>query len=147
MELYLAIQSQMENELLVSKEYYLLSARIFTMLSLNEDNRKMNGMDFFEEIYSAYINLIQKSMVIVKKIHDKLLSIDDMIVIRRNRDLNIMSLTAKPRTFTGFNIDRDQLHNLSFVSRKELSREKISTDEDIENKEDPNIDMFYSNTV
>ena len=71
-ELYLAIQSQMENELIVSKEYYLLSTSIFKMLTLSVMNRKLAGLDYLEECYNSYTELIDKSNVINKKIKDKL---------------------------------------------------------------------------
>jgi len=71
-ELYLAIQSQMENELIVSKEYYLLSTSIFKMLSLSLNNRKISGLDYLEECYNTYTELVDKSNVIGRRIKDKL---------------------------------------------------------------------------
>lgn len=85
-ELYLAIQTQMDNELQVSKEYYIMSTRIFAMLSLNHENRKIDGMDFFEEIFALYTSLIQKSIFINKKIMDRLLPIEDIIIVKAKRD-------------------------------------------------------------
>lgn len=78
-ELYLAIQNQMENELLVSKEFYLLSTSIFKMLSLNIEHRKMDGIDFLEECYNTYTELISKSNVIANKIKDKLIPVHHML--------------------------------------------------------------------
>ena len=71
-ELYFAIQSQMENELLTSKDYYILSIDIFKILSLHPDNRNIDGMTFLDEKYGTYVKLIENSNVIVKKILDKL---------------------------------------------------------------------------
>jgi hypothetical protein len=71
-ELYLAIQSQMENESMVSKEYYLLSTTIYKILKLEVENRKVDGMDFLEQSFTNYTELIGKSNVIAKKINDKL---------------------------------------------------------------------------
>ena len=98
-ELYLAIQVQMDNEIQVSKEYYTMSTRIFAMLSLNYENRKIDGMDFFEEIFSQYTSLINKSNFINKRIMDRLLPIEDLIVVkakRDNRDKIILHSLKKP---------------------------------------------------
>jgi hypothetical protein len=84
-ELYLAIQRQMESELLACKDFYLISTRIFTTLSLNIENRKIDGMDFFEEIFSEYTNLMQKSIIIADKIDDKLIPIDDIYHVKYTR--------------------------------------------------------------
>lgn len=78
-ELYLAIQIQMENELLVSKEFYILSTSIFKMLSLNVEHRKMDGIDFLEDSYNTYTELISKSNIIANKLKDKLNPIDHML--------------------------------------------------------------------
>jgi len=71
-ELFLAIQSQMENELLTSKDYYILSIDIYKILSLRPDNRSIDGMTFLDEKYGTYVKLIENSNVLIKKISDKL---------------------------------------------------------------------------
>jgi hypothetical protein len=78
-ELFLGIQVQMENELLVSKEYYILSTSIFKMLSLNVKNRNVNGHEFLEHCFDEYSNLIEKSNIIVTKITDKLIPLEDIL--------------------------------------------------------------------
>jgi hypothetical protein len=78
-ELFLGIQVQMENELLVSKEYYILSTTIFKMLSLNIKNRNVNGHEFLEHCFDEYSNLIEKSNIIVNKIIDKLIPLEDIL--------------------------------------------------------------------
>jgi len=71
-ELYLSIQAQMENELVTSKEYYLLSIEIYKLLSLNIMNRNIDIKTFMEEKFSHYQKLIEKSNIIVNNITDKL---------------------------------------------------------------------------
>ena len=71
-ELYLSIQTQMENELVTSKEYYLLGIEIYKLLSLKIGNRNIDIKSFMEEKFSQYQKLIEKSNVIIKKITDKL---------------------------------------------------------------------------
>ena len=71
-ELYLSIQSQMENELVTSKEYYLLGIEIYKLLSLHIINRSVDIKAFMEEKFSQYQKLIEKSNVIVNHYTDKL---------------------------------------------------------------------------
>lgn len=71
-ELYLAIQKQMENELLSSKDYYILSIDIFKMLNLNLENRNPDGKAYLEEKYSEYCEFMKKSNTIEKKLLDQL---------------------------------------------------------------------------
>lgn len=71
-ELYLAIQKQMENELLSSKDYYILSIDIFKMLNLNIENRTPEGKAYLEEKYSEYCEFMKKSNTIEKRILDQL---------------------------------------------------------------------------
>ena len=71
-ELYLAIQKQMENELLSSKDYYILSIDIFKMLNLNVENRNPDAKAYLEEKYAEYCEFMKKSNTIEKKILDQL---------------------------------------------------------------------------
>jgi hypothetical protein len=71
-ELYLAIQKQMENELLSSKDYYILSIDIFKMLNLNVENRNPDGKAYLEEKYAEYCEFMKKSNTIEKRLLDKL---------------------------------------------------------------------------
>ena len=71
-ELFLGIQSQMESELLTSKDYYLLSIDIFKLLSLHPENRFVDGRAYLDDKYSIYVKLIENSNLITQKISDKL---------------------------------------------------------------------------
>jgi hypothetical protein len=75
-ELFLAIQSRMENELMASKDYYILSIEIFKVLTLERENRSIGGKTFLEASYSTYVKLIENSNIIDKKIGDRLAYID-----------------------------------------------------------------------
>lgn len=72
LELYLGIQSAMEKELLSSKNFYKLSVDIYKVLSLSMEHRVVNGNEFLNEKYSEYVQLIEESNVIAKKIQDKM---------------------------------------------------------------------------
>ena len=75
-ELFLAIQSRMENELMASKDYYILSIEIFKVLTLDRENRSIGGKTFLEASYGTYVKLIENSNVIDNKISDRLAYID-----------------------------------------------------------------------
>ena len=60
-ELFLSIQATMENELIASKDFYLLSVDIFKMLYLERETRMVNGKVFLDETYQTYCKLIENT--------------------------------------------------------------------------------------
>lgn len=77
-ELYLAIQTQMENEMTSLKDYYLLSIDIYKMLKLDVVNREPDGKAYLEEKYSEYCTFIKSSNIMVTHINDRLSAISLM---------------------------------------------------------------------
>ena len=71
-ELFLSIQSSMEEELIASKDFYLLGIDIFKVLSLTRENRSINGKVFLEEKFSTYEKLIENNSPIQKSLKDTL---------------------------------------------------------------------------
>ncbi len=71
-ELFLGIQKNSEEELSVSKEYYMLSVSIFKMLNLERKNRSIDGKTFLDEVYSNYNKLYERSNLLHVKISDNL---------------------------------------------------------------------------
>jgi hypothetical protein len=69
-ELYLGINSQMESELIASKEYYILATGIYKTLSLKEENRPQDMKIYLEECYNNYIKLLENSYIVNNKIDD-----------------------------------------------------------------------------
>jgi len=63
-ELFLSIQSTMENELIASKDFYLLSVDIFKILSLERGTRMINGKVYLDETYQTYCKLIENSNIV-----------------------------------------------------------------------------------
>lgn len=76
-ELFLTIQTIMEQSLIHSKEFYLLSINIYKTLLLDRTNRIIPGKDFLETTYSDYCKLYESSELIDKKKIDSLAPIDD----------------------------------------------------------------------
>lgn len=77
-ELYLGIQKQMENELSISKEYYLLSIDIHKTLNLSKEHRPIPAKEYLDKIYSNYCKLIENSNLLPRKIIDKLAEIPNI---------------------------------------------------------------------
>lgn len=71
-ELYLQIQAQMENELVLSKSFYLLSIEIQKILTLERPHRTEDGKTVLEEKFSIYTKLIENSNLNPKSIKDML---------------------------------------------------------------------------
>jgi hypothetical protein len=89
-ELYLQIQTQMDNELTMSKEFYMLSIEIYKCLSLERHHRLLDGKSFLEEKFSIYEKLIEASGVINQKITDKLTPLPAKL---KSKPSNIVPLT------------------------------------------------------
>ena len=71
-ELYLTIQKSMENELLASRDYYLLSIDIFKTLSLVRQHRPIPAKEYLDEKYNEYVKLFENSNLLDKKLIDRL---------------------------------------------------------------------------
>lgn len=71
-ELYLAIQKGMENELISQRDYYLLGVDIFKTLSLAREHRPVPAKDYLEKCYNTYCKLTESSNALPKKVEDKL---------------------------------------------------------------------------
>lgn len=79
-ELFLSIQSSMEDELLASKDFYLLGIEIFKVLSLARENRAIDGKVFLEEKFSTYQKLIENNSPIHKSLKDNLSPIPSALI-------------------------------------------------------------------
>jgi hypothetical protein len=71
-ELYLTIQKSAENELLASKDYYILSIDIHKTLSLSKHNRPIPAKEYLDKKYDEYVKLYENSNLLSKKIIDSL---------------------------------------------------------------------------
>jgi len=71
-ELYLQINRDMEQELVSSKDFYTLAIDIYKFLSLRPENRPVAQKIFIDDTYNRYVKLIQSSLLLKKKLDDKL---------------------------------------------------------------------------
>jgi len=79
LELFMEIEKTMSKELVVSKEFYILSTDIFKVLALERSNRNVDGKTFMDDIYNRYIKLYEQSNLLNKRIKDSLRPIQDSI--------------------------------------------------------------------
>lgn len=71
-EIYLGLSKRVEDEFLISKEYYLLSINVYKVLSLEHANRSSDSRIVLEEFWNEYSRLIDKSHLIDKRVLDSL---------------------------------------------------------------------------
>ena len=134
-KLYLAIQTQMELELITSKDFYTLSTNIYKTISLNAENRGVDGIAFLNTCFQEYSELVQKSSMLRKKINDRMVpqkiglfesiyNLPSHITSDLIPHLNLPQLSAEINSMTS---------NLS----EEISKdEEISNDDEEEEKTD-----------
>tara|TARA_R110001599_G_scaffold67633_1_gene190879 strand:- start:1109 stop:1453 length:345 start_codon:yes stop_codon:yes gene_type:complete len=70
----------MENELMISKDYYILAIDIFKQLNLTRDLRVSGGILFLDETMAKYQKLMEKSNLYERKIHDQLTPIESNLL-------------------------------------------------------------------
>jgi hypothetical protein len=63
-ELYLGIQKTMENELIASKDFYLLAVDLYKMASLPPEDRMVNARTYLDDKYKHYCKLMENSDLI-----------------------------------------------------------------------------------
>lgn len=80
-ELYLAIQKSMENEMNSQRDYYLMSVDIYKTLSLSREHRPVPAKDYLEKQYNSYCKLIENSNTVMKRLDDRLAPLPNSIKI------------------------------------------------------------------
>ena len=83
----------METEIVLSREYYVLSVDIFKTLSLDCENRLNDGKEYLNECYGNYIKLIERSDVLDKRIHDELMPMTNNKSVYKRKSDTILSPT------------------------------------------------------
>lgn len=74
-KLYLSIETSMQNELKMSKNFYTLSIDVYRMLRLTPKERGENGLTYLHKVFSTYSKLMEESNLSNKAFHgDKLTS-------------------------------------------------------------------------
>ena len=60
-ELFLGIQNQIEKNLILQRDFYILSIDIYKTLQLTRKNRKMKGIEYLDKCFDEYNKLFQLS--------------------------------------------------------------------------------------
>ena len=67
-KLYLNLASNINDEISLSKDFYILSVSMFKISHLRESDRGVEPLQFLNECYSQYIKLIEQSTLLRKSI-------------------------------------------------------------------------------
>lgn len=106
-ELYMQVQNGMENELNMSKAFYILGTDIYKTLSLDTIHRDGTAKQYLDEKYSEYTKLFESAMLISKTVADKLTPIDQM----ENKRLALTSNYSQNDMYYGAYSATDQQNN------------------------------------
>jgi hypothetical protein len=88
-KLYLNLTTNINNEIDLSKSYYILSINIYKMLSLRPTDQ--NPRVFLDECFSEYTKLIEQSSILIKDIKKDLLTIDEYFRVSSDCDSSLGS--------------------------------------------------------
>jgi hypothetical protein len=111
----------MENELIASKDFYLLSVDIFKILSLERNTRMVNGKVYLDEMYQTYCKLIENSNIVSKEMKN--------MIMPRNFTPKLLSETKKELSET-----KKEVENELVVMKRSLKKYEPD-EEDMEEKE------------
>ena len=76
-KLYLNLNNSINDEIALSKDFYILSISIFKILNLKQEDRGVQPLQFLNVSYSLYVKLIEQSSLLRNNIkHDELTKID-----------------------------------------------------------------------
>jgi hypothetical protein len=130
-ELYLAIQTQMESELISSKDFYLLSIDIFKMLALDPINRPIEGPNYLADKYKDYCEFFKKSNTISKRMNDTLLEID--------KNATLSNTVSSRSLFVSKKSNMSNISNISHQSPRQIEDNHSELAEaDLENNKEEN---------
>ena len=131
-ELFLSIQSTMENELISSKDFYLLSVDIFKILSLEPGTRMINGKVYLDQTYQTYCKLIENSNIVSAEMKN-------MIEPSRHLQLSPKLLSSTKEEVAA------EIHSMSSLSSSKhlLNSKRSSNDEKYEPPQNNNRLLYY----
>jgi hypothetical protein len=139
-ELFLSIQSTMENELVASKDFYLLSVNIFKILSLERGTRMINGKVYLDETYQTYCKLIENSNIVNSEMKNMItpkMLIDTKREETNNTELVVVVKHEKTRKNNEQKEEEDEVEEIEEVEEekeKEIVEEKkIEMEIEVEN--------------
>jgi hypothetical protein len=75
-KLYLHLDTTINESGSLSQSFYLLSINIYKILELSEENRKCEGNQYLNEVYSEYIKLLDSSNLFKRDIKNDSMIMD-----------------------------------------------------------------------
>ena len=103
-KLYLNLSSNINEEIGLSKDFYILSIDIFKVTQLNQDDRHIDPLEFVNGCYSRYIKLIEASSLLRKNIkNDELVNIDIKRYLSGSPTSSVTSDDSSNDSYTGNN--------------------------------------------
>jgi len=102
-KLYLNIAQNLENESNMSREFYILSVEIYKMITLPQEQRNSNGIEFLNSKYSHYIKLYEESNLLKKQYKKDTLTKIDKNLIAEFSDVGSVGSVSEPETPNDFN--------------------------------------------
>lgn len=138
-ELYMQIQNGMENELNMSKAFYILSTDIYKTLSLDTIHRDGTAKQYLDEKYSEYTKLFETALLINKTITDKLTPIKQL----ENKRLSLVKSTkeslipyAEENTYDLSNMFMMSSGVFDKSNTNDLTNDMINKDDEVSAEED-----------
>lgn len=156
-ELYLSIQSNMENELSASKDFYILGVDIYKTLNLHRENRGGNPRSYLDEKHAQYCKLIETSNLLVKKIKDALAPVPPSLLdlssttTSPNSPINTNKLDRITDLHSTYSTDDDIVQIKKKKKKQELFKDNIFNQNikniNKKNETEPMIGQFYHNST
>lgn len=117
-EMYLGIQTAMDNEIALSKDYYSLAIDIFKCLNLSREHRSDEPKSYLDKKYSEYKALRETSSLLKRKLNVDLLAIipDGM----ENQSVDSSSIRKNPVLSKSVQTSTDSLRTESLEREDEL---------------------------
>ena len=102
-KLYLNISQNLENESNMSREFYILSVETFTQISLPQEQRNTNGIEFLNNKCSHYIKLYEESNLLKKQYKKDTFTKIDKNLIAEFSEAGSVGSVSEPVTPIDFN--------------------------------------------
>ena len=140
-ELYMQIESNMREEVISCKNYYLLSVDIQKMLLLERANRQVKGKVFLDKCFTEYCKLYENSGLLKKQIKDSLTPLAPELLGKATK--KYLEITNIPPNTPSSEIalepvKKNMLKNLNFPVPCKKNKEEIKLE-----AKDKIIDNFY----
>jgi len=125
-KLYLNVDTSMQNELKMSKEFYTLGIDIFKMLTLTCVERGENGSTYLQKVYGIYMKLVENSHLLTMRFKgDQLTPTEDDDLM--NEDIFSVST---PRQYPRYGVGKPTLMKIPTMgSIVKMPRGKAQGDE------------------